>query len=159
MWILLRIWDLSLSFGQRSPVKGVFTKMEVRKFVQRLHGSYQNKVDKRPRYFSLFMANQKKIITTTKLTDRVSVFFFHIGNTWSDLFIYFVGSCCDLQLSLEIQFTVLSFCSFFMFMFFLRFLFFSIFNACISISLESSSSVFLFSNSVSIHFCGLVLND
>lgn len=74
MWILLRIWDLSLSFGQRSPVKGVFTKMEVRKFVQRLHGSYQNKVDKRPRYFSLFMANQKNI-KTTKLTDRVSVFF------------------------------------------------------------------------------------
>lgn len=125
MWILLRIWDLSLSFGQRSPVKGVFTKMEVRKFVQRLHGSYQNKVDKRPRCFSLFMANRKKIITTTKLTYRVSVFFFHIGNTWCDLFIYFVGSCCDSQLSLEIQFTVLSFCSFFMFMFFLRFLFFS----------------------------------
>lgn len=76
MWILLRIWDLSLSFGQRSPVKGVFTKMEVRKFVQRLHGSYQNKVDKRPRYFSLFMANQKKKIITKKLTGRVSVFFF-----------------------------------------------------------------------------------
>lgn len=55
----------------------------------------------------------KKTIITTKLTDRVSVFFFHIGNTWCDLFIYFVGSCCDSQLSLEIQFTVLSFCSFF----------------------------------------------
>lgn len=68
----MRIWDLS--FGQRYPVKGVFTKMEVRKFVQRLHGSYQNKVDKRPRYFSLFMAYQKEIIIT-KLTDRVSVFF------------------------------------------------------------------------------------
>lgn len=158
MWILLRIWDLSLSFGQRSPVKGVFTKMEVRKFVQRLHGSYQNRVDKRPRYFSLFMANQKEIITT-KLTDRVSVFFFP---HWQYL-VRFIYLLCRLVLRFAVVagnsihssfFFILFLCLCFSFVFF-----FSIFNACISISLESSSSVFLFSNSVSIHFCGLVLND
>lgn len=108
------------------PLKGYSQKWKYENLCNAYMGATKTKSIKGHAILACLWLTEKTIITTTKITDRVSVFFFHIGNTWCDLFIYFLGSCCDSQLSLEIQFTVLSFCSFFMFMFFLRFLFFPI---------------------------------